>query len=51
MKSQRFIWLVTLSMAGELKIIHWPHIKGKPIKSAQITHQPPIESLIKEAAL
>jgi hypothetical protein len=36
---------------GELKIIHWPHIKGEPIETPQITLEPAIESLIKEAAL
>jgi hypothetical protein len=37
--------------AGELKIVHWPHIKGEPVETPEINYQPVIESLIKEAAL
>jgi len=37
--------------AGELKIIHWPYIKGEPVETPEITFQPAIDSLIKEAAL
>jgi hypothetical protein len=36
---------------GELKIIHWTQIKGEPIEAPELTFQPAIESLIKEAAL
>jgi UDP-2,3-diacylglucosamine pyrophosphatase LpxH len=34
---------------GELKIIHWPHIKGEPVESTEISFQPAVESLLKEA--
>ena len=37
--------------AGELKIIHWPYIKGEPVETPEITFQPAVEALIKEAAL
>lgn len=36
---------------GELKIIHWPHIIGEPVESPEITYQPAVERLIKEAVL
>ena len=39
------------TQTGELQIIHWTQIKGEPVESTQITLQPAIESLIKEAAL
>ena len=34
---------------GELKIIHWPHIKGEPVEAPEFTFQPAVESLLKEA--
>jgi UDP-2,3-diacylglucosamine pyrophosphatase LpxH len=36
---------------GELKIVHWPYIKGEPIETPEITFQPAVESLLKEAVL
>jgi UDP-2,3-diacylglucosamine pyrophosphatase LpxH len=39
------------TQTGELKIIYWTQIKGEPIETPQLTIQPAIESLIKEAAL
>jgi UDP-2,3-diacylglucosamine pyrophosphatase LpxH len=49
-------WVESLSAlvethTGELKIIYWTHIKGEPVETPQITLQPAIESLIKEAVL
>jgi hypothetical protein len=37
--------------SGELKIVHWPHIKGEPATNTHITFQPAIESIIKEVAI
>jgi UDP-2,3-diacylglucosamine pyrophosphatase LpxH len=39
------------TQSGELKIIHWPYIKGEPVETTDITYQPAFESLVKEAAL
>jgi len=49
-------WVESLSAlvethTGELKIIYWTQIKGEPVETPQITLQPAIEPLIKEAAL
>jgi hypothetical protein len=40
------------TMQGELKIIYWTQIKGEPVTATpEITFQPAVEALIKEAAL
>ena len=50
-------WVESLSalvetMQGELKIIYWTQIKGEPVTTTpEITFQPAVEALIKEAAL
>ena len=50
-------WVESLSalvetMEGELKIIYWTQIKGEPvIATPEITFQPAVEVLIKEAVL
>jgi UDP-2,3-diacylglucosamine pyrophosphatase LpxH len=50
-------WVESLSalvetMQGELKIIYWTQIRGEPVNATpEITFQPAIEVLIKEAAL
>jgi len=36
---------------GELKIVHWPFIKGEPSENLEITFQPAVESTLKEAVL
>ena len=47
-------WVESLSAlvettSGELKIIYWTHIQGDPIQAPEITLQPAVEALIKEA--
>ena len=37
--------------AGELKIIHWPFIKGEPLEISETTFQPAIKAFIEEATL
>ena len=49
-------WVESLSALvetteGELKIIYWTHIKGDPVQVPEITLQPAVEVLIKEAAV
>ena len=39
------------TQTGELKIIHWTHIKGEPVEAIQASLPPAIGSLIKEVAL
>ena len=36
---------------GELKIIHWPYIKGEPIDSLEVIHQPAKEIFTEEVLL
>jgi hypothetical protein len=36
---------------GALKIVHWPYIKGAPVETPEISFQPAVESLLKEAVL
>lgn len=47
-------WVESLSALvetteGELKIIYWTHIKGDPVVATEITYQPAVQVLIKEA--
>jgi hypothetical protein len=52
-------WVESLSAlvettTGELKIIYWTHIKGDPAEvttAPEITYQPAVEALIKEATV
>ncbi len=39
------------TQTGELKIIHWTHIKGEPAEATQASLPLSIETLIKEVAL
>jgi UDP-2,3-diacylglucosamine pyrophosphatase LpxH len=49
-------WVESLSALvetteGELKIIYWTHIKGDLVEAPEITYQPAVDLLIKEAVL
>jgi UDP-2,3-diacylglucosamine pyrophosphatase LpxH len=49
-------WVESLSAlvettAGELKIIYWTHIHGDPVDVPEITIQPELATLIKEATV
>ena len=39
------------TQTGELKIIHWPHIKGEPLEALETRNLPAAELFIKEATL
>ena len=49
-------WVESLSAlvettTGELKIIYWTHIHGDPVEAPEITLQPELATLIKEATV
>mgnify|MGYP000131299614 CR=1 FL=1 len=49
-------WVESLSalvetQTGELKLIYWTHILGEPVETPELSFQPAVESLIKEAAI